>query len=728
MPITATDRHFHLHNTSLSYILSVTELGYLALWHFGPRVSDAHVESQVSHNPLAWATIVDPKLSSFTLERLPQPLGFGGRGDFRTTSLEVRTASGSQVLDLRYKRHVVQAGKPKLVGLPHAYAEVDSEAETLTVTLSDVTGSIEVDCCFSIFANYPVVTQSFCIRNTSNAPISLEKALSASLDLYGTRQELVTLCGGWARERHVERAPLRQGVQSIGSTRGNSSHQYNPFIALCEEGTTEEHGRATGISLVYSGNFQASVELDTNLTVRAMIGIHPDAFSWQLKPGTAFQTPEALLTFSETGLGGLSQGLHRVLRERVCRGYYRDRDRPVVMNSWEALYFTFDAEKVVELAHDAKAVGAEVLVLDDGWFGKRDNDLSGLGDWVVNENKLKGGLSLLIQRVREAGVEFGLWFEPEMVSPDSDLYRAHPDWCLATDGYDRTQVRHQLVLDLGREDVQAYLIEALSAVLGSAPVRYVKWDMNRNQTEPGSALLKDGRQGEAQHRYILGLYAVLEALTQRFPEVLFEGCAGGGGRFDSGLLYYMPQHWTSDNTDARERTLIQYGTSFAYPAISMCAHISASPNHQMGRNTPVKTRAIVAGSANLGLSLSPNRLTPEELAVIKEQIAEYKLRRHLVQFGTFHRLLDPFCGNAGAWMFVSEDRREVFVAYSQTLSATNRAEPIVRLRDLNPNLTYTEAKTGQKFGGDALMALGLLVPQPHPQGDFPAASWFLTAE
>jgi len=487
-------------------------------------------------------------------------------------------------------------------------------------------------------------------------------------------------------------------------------------MALLAKDATEDYGEVYGFSLVYSGSFLAQAEVDQYGIARVGIGLQPFNFQWLLEPGESFQAPEAVLVRSSQGLGGLSRTYHRLYRTRLCRGEFRDRKRPILINNWEATYFNFNADKIKEIAYAGKELGLELFVLDDGWFGKRDNDDSSLGDWVEDRRKLPEGLGKLGKDITAMGMEFGLWFEPEMVSPESDLYRKHPDWCLHVPGHKRSLARQQLVLDLSRKDVCDYIVESVSSVLSSAPITYVKWDMNRNMTEIGSALLPPERQRETGHRYILGLYDVMERIVSSFPHILFESCSGGGGRFDPGMLYYMPQTWTSDDTDAVERLKIQYGTSIVYPASSMGAHVSAVPNHQVHRSTPLETRGHVAMSGNFGYELDLTKLSEEEREDIRKQVTEYKELRMLIQYGDFYRLLSPFEGNETAWMFVSDDKKEAFATYFRVLAEPNPPLRRLRLKGLDPVKSYRLQHNGEVYRGDELMYFGLSLPQR--EGDF----------
>jgi alpha-galactosidase len=569
--------------------------------------------------------------------------------------------------------------------------------------------------------------------------------MSATLDLPDSDWDLVHLSGAWARECEVRTRRLEAGSQSIGSLRGASGHQHNPFLLLRRGSTTEESGEAYGMGLVYSGNFLAEAEVDSFDTTRLRIGINPEGFSWALEPGAEFCTPEAILVYSEAGLGALSDAFHGLYRDRLARGVWRDTPRPIVLNNWEATYFDFDEPRLLELAAAAQKLGIEMFVLDDGWFGRRDSDVSSLGDWTANLDKLPGGIEGVARQIEAMGLRFGLWIEPEMVSQRSQLYADHADWAVGVPARPRTEGRNQLVLDMTRPEVVDHLFDVLSDLLGRAPISYVKWDMNRNITEPFSASLPADRQREFFHRYILGTYELYERLTRAFPQVLFESCAGGGGRFDPGLLAFAPQAWASDDTDAIERLKIQWGTSLCYPASSMAAHVSAVPNHQTGRITPLSTRAAVAFFGVLGYELDPIALSDDEREEVSGQIDYYKGRRELFQRGRLVRLRSPFAGdgNETAWMTVSADSRRAVVGHYRVLNRPNRGPARLRLRGLDPNASYrvsvwpaaedavSAANTGLR-GGDELMRVGLLVASDDPVdsrrvGDFTARLFDLDA-
>lgn len=728
MPVlwNAETRELHLRNGRLSYIVRVLEDGSLG----GEYVGAALGEGSYAH--------AAPPFEGFS-NRVGDAVAFEyptpGIGDFRIPALVVEQADGSTALHPTYITHRINPGKPVLDGLPSTYVEREDEAETLEVDLRDEPSGVEVTLRYTIFGSYAAVARSAVIRNGGTRPVTIRCAMSASLDLPDVGWDLVRLSGAWARERHVVRTRLAPGAQRVGSLRGASSHQHDPFLALVRPWTTEDLGEALGIGLVYSGNFVAEAEVDQYATTRVRIGIHPEGFAWRLEPGAGFTTPEAIIVHSETGLGGLSEVLHPLYRERLARGEWRDRARPILLNSWEATYFDFDEDRLVLIAESARDLGIELFVLDDGWFGRRDDDTTSLGDWVVDERKLPNGLGALARRIEALGMRFGLWIEPEMVSERSRLFGAHPDWAIGVPGRPRTESRQQLVLDMGRPEVVDHLFGVLSDVLAGAPVSYVKWDMNRNITEPYWRALPADRQGEGAHRYILGVYELYRRLNEAFPSILFESCASGGGRFDPGLLAFAPQAWTSDDTDAVERLAIQWGTSLAYPLSSMSAHVSAVPNHQVGRITPLDTRAAVAFFGVFGYELDPTALTAEERRQVAGQVGFYARWRDVFQRGRFLRLRSPFegDGNETAWMVVAPDAAAAVVGWYRVLARASTGPTRLRLRGLDPNARYrvsTWPATGDAVDaanalvrrGDDLMRIGLYLDRaprvPATAGDF----------
>ena len=694
-------RCFFLSGGNTSYVLHVDDTGRLLNLHWGARVPDASVTPDLSGYP-DFASF-DPTEST-----LPHELPTSGTGYFGVPAVSTLNAAGNTVTVLRYVSHRITPGKPTLPGLPATYVESDSEADTLEILLRDALTGLEVTVLYSVFAASGVITRALLLRNTGSEPIRLTGLLSASAPLHGNGYDLIHLKGAWSRERQVVRVPTGEGEYRFGSRRGASGHEENPFIALCEPGTTEQYGSVWAMNLVYSGSFLASCNVDNAENTRLSIGLQPDCFSWMLGSGETFTSPEAVMVWSDKGLGGMSALYHDLYRRRLVRGVWRDRVRPILLNNWEATYFGFNEEKLLAIATKAREIGVELFVLDDGWFGKRDQDNCSLGDWVPDRKKLPSGLKALVDRVHALDMKFGLWFEPEMVSPDSDLYRAHPDWCLHVDGRPRTEARQQLILDLSRTEVQDYIISAVSTVLADAGIDYVKWDMNRNMTEGFSGNAVPEKQMETQHRYILGLYRVLETIRSRFPEVLFEACSGGGGRFDPGMLFYMPQVWTSDNTDAISRLKIQYGTSLVYPSSAMGAHVSAVPNHQNGRVTSIQTRCDVALGGNFGFELDLATLTPDELEIAAGMVRRVKDVRELTQKGIFSRLLSPFEGEYTAWQFTAEDRSEALLCVYHTLITSAMPPVLVRMRELDPDALY-RSEDGQTYSGAVLMNIGIRV-------------------
>jgi alpha-galactosidase len=735
--VEAGGREFHLHNDQISYIVGVHENGALGQLYFGPALAAGR----------SYRHLVPVPFHGFS-NRLGAPVALEypttGSGDYRVPAIVVRQPDGSTVLELAYVGHRVTSGKPAIAGLPATYVEADEEADTLEIDIADGPSGTVVTLVYTIFRDAPIVARSARIRNTGPETLELGCAMSLVLDVLDARWRFVHLAGTWGRERQVSTRRLEVGRQSASSTRGASSHQHNPFIALRRSATSEEHGEAIGVALVYSGNFLAEVEVEQFMTARIRIGIEPDTFGWTLEPGAEFATPEAVLAFSDSGMGALSDALHRLFRERLARGSWRDRPRPVLVNNWEGTYFDFDAGRLLEMASVARDLGIELFVLDDGWFGERDDDTTSLGDWFVDRRKLPDGLDGLARSIEGLGLRFGLWIEPEMVSRRSRLFAAHPDWVIGIPGRPQTESRQQHVLDLGRPEVVDHLFGVLSDVLGGAPISYVKWDMNRNITEPFGASLPPGRQGEFFHRYMLGVYELYRRLTDAFPEILFESCAGGGGRFDAGLLAFAPQAWTSDDTDAIERLRIQWGTSLAYPLSAMGAHVSAVPNHQVGRVTPLATRAAVAFFGVLGYELDTTALTEDERRSIADQVAFYKDHRDVFQRGRFVRLRSPFedDGNEVAWMSVSDDRRRAVVGAYRILNRPVPGPDRLRLRALDPSLRYrvslwpevddgiSRANTLVR-GGDELMRAGLILEpdryEAAAQGDFWARLFVLDA-
>lgn len=689
-------RTFHLTTAHTSYIIGIDESGTPIHLYWGARISDPDVWSILAPRQPHASFEVDAFIKAFEYP-------CHGTGDYRTPAARVLNADGNSITCLKYVGHEIYSGKKPLNGLPAVYCVEDSDAETLELRLKDELTGLEVVLSYSAFDKLDAITRSARYENHGAQSLKLLSGVAASVDFFGKDYDFMHLQGAWARERTPERQSVTHGLYSIESRRGASSSQHNPFVALMSKNADEFNGDVYGFSLVYSGSFAATVEGTAYACTRVTIGLNPYSFNWEIKPGKEFQTPEAVMVYSDKGLNLMSQRYHELYRSHLCRGQFMFKERPMLINNWEATYFGFNEDKVYEIAKTGKEIGLELFVLDDGWFGKRDIDNCSLGDWVVDKKKLPNGLDHLAKRINDLGMMFGLWFEPEMVSPDSDLYRAHPDWCLHAPGRARTEARNQLILDLSRDDVCDYIIDAVSAVLRSANITYVKWDMNRNMTEVGSALLDSEHQGEVEHRYILGLYRVLETITQSFPNVLFESCSGGGGRFDPGMLFYMPQTWTSDDTDAIERLKIQYATSIVYPISAIEAHISNVPNHQVGRVTPMRTRCNVAMSGNLGFEIDLNAISKEDLATAKDAIAQYKRIRGTVQFGKFTRLRSPFESNLTAWQFERDDKFILF--YCQAMSTPTAPLRRIKMIGLKEDAHY-RTDDGRVYSGGALMNMG----------------------
>ena len=721
------DKTFHLQAGNTSYVIQVLKEGYLAHLYWGRKLRNINSEELlILRERCSFSPNCNPENKVLSLDTLPQEYPAYGNTDFRTPAYEVQLQNGSTITEFKYETHKIFKGKPGLEGLPSTYTEGDEEAETLEIVMLDALIGLRAILSYTVFKDCNVITRNVRFVNNGNTKLKLLRALSMSVDFNSDNYDFMHLYGSWTRERHIERRALLKGNQSIESRRGSSSHNHNPFIALMSKDSSEEYGEAYGFSLVYSGNFLAQAEVDQYNTTRVSMGINPFDFTWILEPSEVFQTPEVVMVYSCEGLGDMSRTYHKLYRTRLCRGEFRDKTRPVLVNNWEATYFNFNAEKIEAIAKVGKELGIELFVLDDGWFGKRNSDNCSLGDWIADKEKLPKGLDALAKSVNDIGLQFGLWFEPEMVSPDSDLYRAHPDWCIHVPDRRRSEGRNQLILDLTREEVQEYIVEAISKILRTVPVSYVKWDMNRNMTEIGSPSLSAERQRETAHRYILGLYSILDKITTDFPKVLFESCSGGGGRFDPGMLYYMPQTWTSDDTDAIERLKIQYGTSIVYPISTMGAHVSAVPNHQVHRNTSLKMRGDVAMSGNFGYELDLTKFTEEEKEAVKGQVGEYKELRKLIQFGNMYRLLSPFEGNEAAWMVVSEDKKEAFVAYFRVMALPNGPITRLKLNGLDPQKDYSISDKIGSYGGDELMYAGLTIPDL--KGDYQSVTWSLRCE
>ena len=721
------DRTFTLQTKNTTYQMQVDRYGFLLHLYYGKKTDGCmdylltYYDRGFSGNPYDAG-----EDRTYSMDTLPQEFPCYGNGDFRSTAFAVENADGSMSCDLRYKSHKILDGKYNLAGLPAVYAS-EEEAQTLEILMEDPVTGVKVVLLYGVLPAQDIITRSVSVKNESSGKIYLNKIESASLDFLYGNYELLTFYGRHAMERNVQRVPVVHGTQKIGSVRGTSSHQYNPMMILAEKEKTEDKGNCYAMSFVYSGCFQGEVLKDQLNQTRMMLGLQEEAFRYPLETGEMFQAPEVILSYSSEGMNRLSQNLHHCIRQHICRGKYKEEIRPILINSWEAAYFDFTGDTIYELAKAAKEVNIDMLVMDDGWFGKRDDDNSGLGDWFVNEKKLGGTLGNLIKRINDLGVKFGIWIEPEMVSEDSDLYRKHPDWALTVPGRNPVRSRNQLVLDFSRKEVVDEIYDQICKVLDQGNIEYVKWDMNRSLMDVYSSVTRD--QGRVLHDYVLGLYDFLERLVQRYPNLLIEGCSGGGGRFDAGMMYYTPQIWCSDNTDAIDRLRIQYGTSFGYPVSVVGSHVSAVPNHQTGRKTPLHTRGVVAMSGTFGYELNLMKLSEEEKQEIREQIAEYKSYAPIIQNGLYYRLSNPTTEEICAWEFVHTDEKEqskVLLNIVMQVIHGNMTVNYVKLQGLEETAVYREEKSGKRYTGAALMYGGM--PLPIEPGEYQAYQYCFVKE
>ncbi|NQN11110.1 alpha-galactosidase [Streptococcus suis] len=705
------NRLFHLQTREFSYIIQILETGDVVHRYFGKKVNHFSPGNKITYLDRSFSPSPISGNRTYSMDTLQQEYSSNGLGDFRTSALELRNEFGV-ALDLKYKTHRIQNGKPTLEGLPSSFGS-EKDVESLEIDLYDQLTDITITLQYSIFENSNYLSRSARIQ-TGRYATKIEKALSFTLDVPHKDFTVHSLAGRYGYEKEWTQTPLTKGKFSIGSIRGASSHSKTPFLALADPTTTEDSGHVYAAQLVYSGNFTGFVEVTPLETCRWGMGLNDEQFSWELSNHSSFQTPEVLLSFTDKGFTGMTQNSHHFITKHLIRSSFVNKPRPILINNWEATYFEFTEEKILQLAQVASRAGIELFVLDDGWFGKRNNDESSLGDWKVNLDKLPNGLNGLAERINELGMKFGLWFEPEMISIDSDLYREHPDWVIRTEGRLPIYSREQLVLDLTKQEVCDYIIDSVSSILESANISYVKWDMNRNITNIPEGLANDQRF-EFHHRYMLGLYRVLDHLTKRFPDILFESCAGGGGRNDLGIMYYMPQAWASDDTDAIERLSIQEGTSLIYPPSSIGAHVSAVPNHQVGRITPLATRGNVAmmGGA-FGYELDLTKLSEKELDEISQQIETYHSIRETIQFGQLYRLKKT--SNTWAANYVSQDKNQAVFTFVKILAKPEAPLLHVRLKGLDPDALYECPQLGETFYGDELMNIGLTMP--HVQKDY----------
>ena len=714
MSIKFDGKRFHLYNDEISYVIEISEQKDLINLHFGARIDLDSVcfQKNVLNGFFCYRNEED--LFKYSLSALPQEYPSAGASDFRSPAYEISTHKGMHTPELRYVSHEIVDGKPKLKGLPALYTESDSEAKTLIITVEDKPHEIEAKLFYTVFEEYNVICRHTEITNKSENEMLLKNAQSVSIDLPPNEYEYIHLEGAWAREKNIERCAVHKGIQGFESRRGASGHTENPFLMLFDKGAGEDSGNVYGISLVYSGNHKFLMERGCYEDLRVQAGINPFEFGYKLSSGESFVTPEAVLVYSDSGFTKMSQTFHKIYRTRLCRGYWRDKVRPILINNWEATYFNFDKEKLLSIADNAAKIGLELFVLDDGWFGERNDDKSSLGDWFVNEAKLGCTLSELVSEINKKGLKFGLWFEPEMVSEKSKLYEAHPDWAIKAPGIQPHLGRNQLVLDLTKKEVRDYIVDTLSNILSTANIEYVKWDMNRNISDTYSDSLPADRQGEFYHRYILGLYDILERLTEKFPKVLFEGCSGGGGRNDAGMLYYMPQNWASDDTDATERLYIQYGSSMVYPISTVGAHVSAVPNHQIGRTSSLSMRGTVAMNGAFGYELDLSKLSDYELDEMKKQVEFYKKYRELIFNGDYYRLLDPHTTRHSAWMYVSPDKEKALAYYVVKTARPSNELKMLKLKGLDDKALYSV--NGDLYTGRTLKNRGIMLSTRETDG------------
>ena len=716
MSVHVNEEHklFHLQTANTSYIFQILENGGAGQLYYGAKIpvkaAYTNLASREEHDCTNTLTVDQ---SDFQLELIKQEYAGLGKGDYRYPAYQITYPNGSRTSEFEYTGYEVADGKERLKNMPSAFDDQGDDSQTLTVTFKDALANLVLQLHYTVFEKEDVIVRSATFINRGQEAVTLDRALSLQLDLPDHDYDMLQFSGSWARERHLIRTPLRSGIQSIGSLRVASSHQQNPFFALARPHTDNHQGAAFGFNFIYSGNFIDSVEVDQFDTTRVLVGINPDDFGWKLANGESFQTPEAVMTYTSDGLNQMSQQLGAFYQDHLINQHFAHQDRPILINNWEATFMDFNEAKLMKIVDQADKLGIEMFVLDDGWFGHRDDDKSSLGDWFVDQKKFSNGISGFADRVDDKGMKFGLWFEPEMISIDSKLYEKHPDWMIATPGRQGTPARNQYVLDMTRQEVVDYLFEHMSAIIKQTKLDYIKWDMNRNITEMYGAKLPADQQLEFPHRYILGVYQLYARLTEAFPKVLFESCASGGGRFDLGMMYYAPQAWCSDDTDAVERIKIQDGTSYGYTQNMWGAHVSAVPNDQVGRLTSLDTRAAVAYFGDFGYELDITKMAADELATIKKQVAFYKQYRHLFQFGKFYRLDNPDTNNDNVygWQVVNEDRSEAILTRFQILNGANPAYIRVYFAGLDPEATYTVNDGEEHFSGAELMNAGYFVPR-----------------
>lgn len=701
-------KSFKLDAKDTSYVISVVDDKYIGHVYYGKKIIDDNINylMRLEESPFVPSNNKRDEVCFF--DSFASEYSTNGIGDFRETSLSVIDKNGNSMCKLEYQKHEIVKGKPKTTSMPMTFGNSD-ECTTLNIYCIDPVLQLEVVLVYTVFENYNAITRNVCITNKSNDDIRLTKMMSMCIDFDDTNYDMITLHGGWARERNVVRRKVNIGKQGISSRRGESSHQDSPFVAIVDCNSDEEIGNVYGFSLVYSGNHFAQVEGCQFNTTRFVMGINHDDFSWLLTPNETFVTPEVVMVYSSNGIGEMSRTFHDVYRNNLIRSKYKNIKRPVLINNWEATYFDFDDSKLLDIARESSKLGIEMLVMDDGWFGKRNDDNTSLGDWFVNTDKIKGGLKNLVDEVNKLGMKFGIWLEPEMISVESELYKNHPDWCIHIQDRDHSMCRNQLVLDLTRVEIRDYIYSMIKELIQSANIEYVKWDMNRQLTNIGSAVLDKDRQSEIFHRYVLGVYDLMERLVTDFPDILLENCSGGGGRFDAGMLYYSPQIWASDDTDAIERLKIQHGTSLIFPVSSIGAHVSVCPNHTVGRNTPFETRGHVALSGTFGYELDVTKLSEEDKQQIPKQIEMYNKYNDIIREGDLYRLLNVFDDNLSCVSYVAKDKSDVLVNFVQILQRPNLHSYRVKLQGLEEATYYKNCDTNEIYSGGALMYAGILI-------------------
>jgi len=724
---------FTLTGKGVTYAFAALESGQLAHVYYGKRADDEDLSYLLRLDENPFTPKVNERDMGTFMDTTPFEYPVHGTGDYREPAIMLMDNKGMSTLDLRYVSYEITKGKPVLsqkledmtVQLPATFAD-ENEAETIAVTLEDKRTGLNVILYYTVFAELDVITRSVRLVNKGTEAFDVRRVLSACVDFDTDKFDFITLNGSWARERVMERCRLHHGKQGVDSVKGESSHQNNPFVALVSPCADEDIGEAYGFNLVYSGNFFAQAEVTQHKKTRLAMGINHFDFSWRLEPNAEFTAPELVMVYSAEGIGKMSRTFHDLYRQHLIRGEYKDKRRPILINNWEATYFNFNTEKLIDIAKQASSLGIEMLVMDDGWFGHRDADNSSLGDWFVYEKKLEGGLKHLVDEVNKLGMKFGIWFEPEMISPDSELYKAHPDWAIQIAGLPMTQSRQQYVLDYSRKEVRDCIYEQMRKILDSANIEYIKWDMNRQLTEVGSNALPTERQRELWHRYVLGVYDVMNRLTTDYPHILLENCSGGGARFDPGMLFYSPQIWTSDDTDAIERLKIQHGTSICYPASAMGAHVSDCPNHTVGRSTPFSTRGNVAMVGTFGYELDVTKIPEADRNEIPGQVEMFKKYNPLIRTGDQYRIGNVFEDNMwDSWMFVAKDKSEAVFTFVQVLGRPNYRSRRIKLKGLDPDRRYKNHETGEIHTGAALMNCGINVAM---SGDFQSKVVYFTAE